>query len=785
MTEASLRARIAELEAKVARLDGQLRSVREQAADRFRGIADALPVMISYVDGEERFQFANRAYEFWFGRSLAEIVGRRVEEMMPAAQYEFRRPLIRRALAGETVTYEAEFPHASGLRRTVIHHIPQLLDGEVVGFYALVQDVTEQWRAAEVARESEARFRRIADSAPVPIWVTAPDRTREFVNQAYVDFVGVPYEEALLFDWRSILHEEDHDRVVRESLAGEASHDRFALEACYRRGDGEWRWIRSISQPRFTAEGMPEGFIGVAEDITAAKLAAAQADARAEHLQASIDRRTLERDRLWSLSSDAFTICDADGVWLSASPAWTSLLGWSQRELIGRTSEWMEHPDDTATTEEAREKLRAGQPVRAFTNRLRAADGSYRRITWSAVPEGERAYCIARDVTGEHERAEALHAVEEALRQSQKMEAIGRLTGGVAHDFNNLLTPILGTLDLLLRHGSNDERRERLVEGAHQSAMRAKTLVQRLLTFARRQPLEARAVDVRPLVSGMSDLFRSTAGPAIDVVLEVDDGMPRALVDAHQLEMALLNLVVNARDAMPQGGRITVKSAVHVATERDEGVAPGAYVKLAVEDTGRGMDAETLRRATEPFFSTKASGAGTGLGLSMVHGLMGQLGGALRMMSASGSGTRVELLLPTTTEADVAPPSPTVERAEGRPMTILLVDDEPLVRGNTAALLAEMGHQVIDCASPTEALGRLDGAWRPDLLVTDQVMPQMSGVELIQAIRRRLPDLPALIISGYPEGDEPELRAGRLAKPFGVRDLADAIATLGCDDRVG
>jgi PAS domain S-box-containing protein len=770
--------RIAALEAENAALRRQLSGVHARTARQLRGIADALPVMISFLDRDERFVFANKAYEPWFGLPLDQIIGRRLSEVMPAEEYARRAPFVHRALAGETLRYEQDFRHPTGLRRTIIHNIPQVVEDHVVGVYAMVQDITDQWHALEAARESEIRFRRIADSAPVPIWVTASDRTREFVNEAYCAFLGLTFDEALRFDWRTILHVEDQERILAESVAGEASRQAFTLEARYRRGDGEWRWVRSISQPRFDGDGMPEGFIGVATDITAAKNAEREALDRARELQASVDRRTLERDRLWSLSTDAFAVCDLNGVWLSASPAWTTILGWSTSQLLGRTSAWMVHPDDRAATEQASKNLLAGLPQRAFSHRLRSADGGYRIISWSAVPEGDRVYCIGRDVTIERERADAMRQVEDALRQSQKMEALGQLTGGVAHDFNNLLTPILGTLDLLLARSPAGERQTRLLDGALQSALRAKTLVQRLLAYSRRQPLEAKPTALKPLLEGLGDLLRSTIGPTITIEADLADNLPPAMVDANQIEMAVLNLVVNARDAMPAGGRIQISLSAHDQTERGQDVSPGQYLMLAVADEGTGMDAETLARAAEPFFSTKASGAGTGLGLSMVHGLVGQLGGALRIHSEVGKGTRIEMLLPVSGQSPDTAVRGDGEVAAGDALTILLVDDEPLVRANTAAMLAELHHQVVDCGSGPEAIKLLEAGLSPDLLVTDQVMPQMSGVELVTAARQRRPTLPALIISGYPQGDEPRLVVGRLAKPFGVRDLAAAMARL-------
>ena len=774
MTE-DQRHRIEELEREVAALREALAGRRAAYSARLRAIADAIPAMISYVDAAQHFRFCNQAYEAWFGRPLAEIVDRPLAELMSAETYAVRRPYVERALAGERVTYEAVFPHASGPRHTVIHHVPHVEDGVVQGFYALVQDVSEQWRALESARESEARFRRIADSAPVPMWLTAPDRTRAFVNRAYMEFLDLPFEEACRFDWRTILHEEDHDRILAESLAGEASRKRFQLEARYRRADGEWRWIRSISQPRFDAEGMPEGFVGVAEDITEAKRAEAAARLHVEDLAARVDRRTRERDRLWALSQDPIMVCDRDGVWLSASPAWTRLLGWSIDRLLGRTSEWLDHPDDRAAAAAARAGLARGEPLRGFTSRLRSADGGYRWFSWSGVLEGDYAYCIARDVTDERDQAEALRATEDALRQAQKMEALGQLTGGVAHDFNNLLTPIIGALDLLARRGG-DDRSARLIDGALQSATRARTLVQRLLAFARRQPLQAQPLALGALIGGMAQLLESTLGGAITLDIAVDPDLPPAMGDANQIEMALLNLAVNARDAMPDGGVLTIAVRARDVPAACDGLETGRYIVITVADTGTGMDAETRQRAIEPFFSTKGLGAGTGLGLSMVHGLAGQLGGALRIDSAPGCGTTIELLLPASDAEAPAGGGEAAAIAAAAPLRVLLVDDEPLVRASTAAMLQAMRHEVTECGSGAEALRLIERGYVPDLLVTDQVMPQMTGDRLAALVREHRPAARALIISGFRGAAvSPAAAAGWLAKPFRAEELAAAI----------
>ncbi len=374
------------------------------------------------------------------------------------------------------------------------------------------------------------------------------------------------------------------------------------------------------------------------------------------------------------------------------------------------------------------------------------------------------------------EREEA----QDALRQSQKMEAMGQLTGGVAHDFNNLLTPIVGALDMLQRKGLGGEREQRLIAGAVQSAERAKTLVQRLLAFARRQPLRPIPVDVADLITGMADLIKSTTGPKISVTVEAAHGLPTAKADPNQLEMALLNLSVNARDAMPDGGTIHI-----CATEEKVGaghrsqLTPGAYVRLSVSDSGSGMDEETLVRAIEPFFSTKGLGRGTGLGLSMVHGLAAQLGGALTIESRPGAGTNVELWLPVSTDAIepalAAPPAHENGLHSGR---ALVVDDEPLVRMSTADMLSDLGYAVVEAASAEEAVTILKEGGPFDIVVTDHLMPGMTGTELARQLKSWLPELPVLLVSGYaqPEGMDADLP--RLAKPFRKDELAATLVAI-------
>ncbi len=370
---------------------------------------------------------------------------------------------------------------------------------------------------------------------------------------------------------------------------------------------------------------------------------------------------------------------------------------------------------------------------------------------------------------------------EEQLRQVQKIEMIGQLTGGVAHDFNNLLMVIIGNLELLRKRTPDDPKLTRLIGGALQGAERGALLTQRLLAFARRQDLQVQPISLIELVKGMTDLLERSVGNQIELRINLPATVPLALVDANQIELALLNLVVNARDAMPGGGVLTIKVDEPVV-EPDIGLPAGSYIRLTVADSGHGMDADTLRRATEPFFSTKELGKGTGLGLSMIHGLAVQLNGALRLASEPGCGTTAELLLPAT---DIAAKSAVSQVDTGAVpetaarMTILVVDDDPLVAMSTANMLEDLGHDVIATQSGSEALAILQNGRGIDLLITDFSMPRMTGLQLAKAAREARPDLPILLATGYaelPAGADMDLP--RVGKPYRQEQLAAEIGKV-------
>jgi signal transduction histidine kinase len=375
---------------------------------------------------------------------------------------------------------------------------------------------------------------------------------------------------------------------------------------------------------------------------------------------------------------------------------------------------------------------------------------------------------------------------EQALAQlfeAQKVDTIGQLTGGVAHDFNNLLMAMLGSLELLQKRLPDDPSATRLLDNAMKGAERGAALTQRLLAFARRQELRPEAVGVPDLVAGMRDLLSRSLGPGIRIVEKIATQLPPVLADANQLELALMNLALNARDAMPDGGVLTI-SALEEDVENGAPrvkLAPGRYVRITVADTGRGMDEQTLARAAEPFFTTKGTGKGTGLGLSMVHGLAAQSGGALRVRSACGEGTQVDLILPMAERLvtrfpreRVAAPADSMGRA-----TVLLVDDDALVCDGTAAMLEDLGHTVIEATSAPAALRMLESNADIDLVITDHAMPGMTGVELARVVHDLYPDLPVVLATGFaelPSGQGADLDLPRLSKPFLQRDLASVVA---------
>ena len=522
-----------------------------------------------------------------------------------------------------------------------------------------------------------------------------------------------------------------------------------------------------------------------------------ESEARLRELNADLERQVTERSReralTWQVTPDMLGVLNRDGYFESSNPAWHAVLGWSEAELRATRFFDLLHPDDLDRTQAAFEAIKTGTPALRFENRYRRKDGTYRWLSWVAVPEGEKFYCSARDVTVEKEQAEALAQAQEALRQSQKMEAVGQLTGGLAHDFNNLLTGISGSLELLQTRIAQGRTGDlgRYIAVAQGASKRAAALTHRLLAFARRQTLDPKPTDVNRLVASMEELVRRTMGPAITVEVVAAGGLWTTLVDVHQLENALLNLCLNARDAMPEGGRLTIETGnkwLDQRAARDRDLPPGQYVTLCVSDTGIGMTQEVIRRAFDPFFTTKPIGMGTGLGLSMIYGFARQSGGQVRIYSEPGQGAMVCIYLPRhhgRAEDTDMPAEELLEaiRAE-QSETVLVVDDEPSVRLLVTEVLADLGYTALEAADGPAGLKILRSDARIDLLITDVGLPGgMNGRQVADAARQLRPDLKVLFITGYAENAvvanghlEPGMQV--MTKPFAMETLGSRIKDL-------
>ncbi|HEX8444868.1 MAG TPA: PAS domain S-box protein [Allosphingosinicella sp.] len=502
-------------------------------------------------------------------------------------------------------------------------------------------------------------------------------------------------------------------------------------------------------------------------------------------LELRIEERTRELDRVWNVSQDLFVICGFDGFYRLANPAWAEQLGYQSDTLVGTAFDALVHPSDLAATRREFERLVGGEVVQNFDIRLRAANGDYRWYSWTCVPERDVFYAAGRDVT------ERKH-LEEQLRQAQKMETLGQLTGGVAHDFNNLLQIVTGNLEILQRNLPQDQARlRRSAENAMRGAERAAVLTQRLLAFARRQPLEPRPINLNGLVGGMSELLHQTLGEAFEIETVLASGLWSVEADPNQLENAIINLAVNARDAMGEGGKLTIETANahldHGYAAQNTGVAPGQYVVICVSDTGSGMDEATLQRVFEPFFTTKDVGRGTGLGLSMVYGFVKQSGGHVKIYSEAGQGTSVKLYLPrligavAEEEAVADPLVPEGTREE----TILVCEDDDDVRTYSVEVLRELGYRVLEAHDGPSALRLLERqGGEVDLLFTDVVLPSgMLGDQLATEARAIRPGLKVLFTTGYARNAI--VHQGRLdpgveliTKPFSYADLAGRVRDL-------
>ncbi|WP_315784672.1 MULTISPECIES: PAS domain-containing protein [unclassified Bradyrhizobium] len=670
----------------------------------------------------------------------------------------------------------------------VIARIERDWNGRAIRLVGAHIDVTDQMLAQAKLRESEQRFRLIADSAPVPIWVTKLDRTRSFVNRAYVDFLGVSAEEALAFDWRKALHPEDLPRILAQQQSGECSLKPFFLEARYRRADGQWRWLRSESQPRWDANGKHIGFIGVAHDVTAAKQAEIELRRINETLEERIRERTAQlaaneaRMRaIFDTSNQYQGILDIEGRVTHANRIALAGMRAGDVDVIGvRLWEAPWFTQTPGVTEMVRKAFARVLEGDSFSTEVRLdfASGE-RHFELSMRPLLDQHDAIMGAVAEAVDITERIQG-EELLRQSQKMEAVGQLTGGVAHDFNNLLTIIRSATDFLRRRDLPEERRRRYVDAISETVERASKLTAQLLAFARRQPLTPQVFNVGEQVDSVVQLIRPLVGSRIQIELAVADSSLFTLADVAQFQTALINLAVNARDAMNGEGRLTisVQSTEAIPALRGQSARPGAFIAISVADTGGGIAPQHLNAIFEPFFTTKEVGKGTGLGLSQAFGFAKQSEGDIAVDSRLGHGASFTIYLPQASAPQTGPDA-SLARIEpatiGRGYRVLVVEDNDEVGQFSTELLEDLGYVTRRVANGQDALAILaDNEFAVDLVFSDVIMPGINGLELAGIIRERHPGLPVVLTSGYSHVLAENAHHGfeLIKKPYSVESLS-------------
>ncbi|MGR9432610.1 PAS domain S-box protein [Rhizobium leguminosarum] len=633
----------------------------------------------------------------------------------------------------------------------------------------------------DTSLDEEGRFRLLVDAiTDYAIYMLSPEGIITSWNTGAQRFKGYKPSEILGEHFSRFYLEEDRAAgIPARALATAAEHGRFEGEGWRQRKDGTRFWAHVIIDPIRRPSGELIGYAKITRDLTERR--AAEQTIRQSEEQF---RRLVQ-----GVSDYAIYMLDPNGNVSSWNFGAERIKGYRPQEIIGRHF-------STFYTSEDRE---AGLPETALS--LARAEGRFEREGWRVRKDGSRFWAsvvidvirdddgdvlgfakITRDITEKMETQRALEQAREELFQSQKMEAIGQLTGGIAHDFNNLLMAVLGSLEILKKRMPQDLSLTSLVDNAMQGAQRGAALTQRMLAFSRRQELHVEPIDVSGLVRGMMDMLSRSLGPLTVIETSFPVRLPTILTDPNQLEMAILNLVVNARDAMPSGGRIVLRASEESLLSGKGPLSAGRYVRIAVIDEGEGMDAKTLQQAITPFFTTKGVGKGTGLGLSMVQGLASQSGGRLVMKSSLGEGTTAELWFPVAVVeqgTETAAERPIQEENVARRLRIVAVDDDGLVLMNTTLMLEDLGHTVFEAMAGPEALDILRKQ-QVDLVICDHAMPRMTGAQLAEAIRNEWPDMPIILATGYAEIPEGAgiVDLPRLGKPFSQAQLAEAISRI-------
>ncbi|KQO19941.1 PAS domain-containing sensor histidine kinase [Acidovorax sp. Leaf78] len=596
------------------------------------------------------------------------------------------------------------------------------------------------------------------------------------------DALGRPVQEVWSEVWDVI------GPIVDKAFQGESTFVEDFPLTINRHGYSEEAYFTFCYSPVRDDNGAVVAMMDTVIETTGKVAAERRLREAAASLEQQVAERTADRNRLWLGSDALLMVTRFDGHIVAVNPAWTSVLGWTEQETVGRPVQAFAHPEDEPTLVRELQSLQKGAPKRQGTLRYRHRDGTDRWVAWTAAPADGFVQAVGRDVTEERAQAEALRSAEEQLRQSQKMEALGQLTGGIAHDLNNMLQGIVLPLQIIRQRiaQGREEEAGKYIDAGLAAAKRAAALTQRLLAFSRRQPLDSRAVDLGASLSSLETIVRSTCGENITLQMSLQPDLWPAYTDVHQFDNAVLNLCINARDAMPDRGTLRIAADnVQLQASGDDsvlGLDAGDYVRVAVSDTGTGMPADVMARAFDPFFTTKPLGQGTGLGLSMIYGFMRQSGGMAVLESTVGQGTRVSLYF-CRSRAEAA-----AERAEPatpltsprRPDSALVVEDDDTVRALAVELLRDNGFYVMEAASGSAAMALLSGAVHFDLLLSDVGLPGPNGRQVADYAREKLPAIKIILMTGYAEqaamnpqflGTQMEL----LVKPFDAQALVNKV----------
>jgi PAS domain S-box-containing protein len=676
----------------------------------------------------------------------------------------------------------------------------KMLPKAVVRAVSEVHEREKRVRAEETLQDAEVRAHLAIEAAEMGIWTYDPATDTLLWDERCKNLYGLTGDDQVSMDFMfSRCHPDDRELLESKVRAALTADTGFQIEhRLHAVGDGE-RWVFSNGRSLFE-DGKCVRFTGVMQDISERKQATQALQQLNEILGERVVQRTRERDRTWELSRELLGVLRFDMTPIALNPAWEATLGWTRAQFNEQSLCELIHPDDLDATLRETASVAGGNVTTRFVNRLRHAEGGFRWLSWTIVPDEGLMYAAVRDITSERAVVDELAAtnkrlrdqirererVEAALQQMQRLEVVGQLTAGVAHDFNNLLTVILTSANFLTRDlekGVFTKSAQRLLN-IREAGERGAKLTSQLLSFSRRQRLEPVALNLNDTIGGMRELLGRALGGSVWVETQLAEDLWNALVDPTQTEMIILNLAINGRDAMAQGGQLrlsTWNEMVYRLPQRPEDPDPGAYVVLSVSDTGCGMSAAVLAKAFEPFFTTKAVGKGSGLGLAQVFGFAKQSGGGVSIDTAENAGTTINVYLPSI--AQTAKPvislsdMPGNADADDLHRTILLVDDDPDVRSVTSMMLSSLGYSVVEAENGDEALKKIDSAI--DLVLTDFAMPNMTGAELAEIVKREHPELPIMFITGFADIDILDVDQQLIVqKPYKEEELARKLANV-------